>query len=49
MHIKDLKFRRNFKHKMIHPYDVSDRLPEMEFNLKMCTLYKGKPVGPAII
>ncbi len=34
---------------MIHPYDRSDRLPYMDMTLKMCTLYKGRPYGPAYI
>lgn len=34
---------------MIHPYEVTDRLLYMEFNLKMCTLYNGRPIGPAQI
>jgi hypothetical protein len=34
---------------MVHPFERSDKLPLMEFNLKICILYKGKLFGPAVI
>ena len=51
----DLQFKRNFKWKIVHPYKWTnpatpiDKIPTCEVLLKLCTLYKGVPYGPASI
>ena len=52
---RNLEFKSDFKYKIVHPFinyqgNVSiESMHKVEVNLKLCTLHKGKPFGPAYI
>ena len=51
----DFTFAQNFKHSMIHPYKMYDEgtplesMEKIKATLVITALYKGVPIGPAII
>ena len=51
----DLQIKTDFKHKIVSPYGVYnppipiDKMDKYEVTLKLCTVYKGVPYGPAYI
>ncbi len=53
--VRDIQIKRDFKHKIVSPVTISsssvpiDKLEKYEVNLKLCTLFKGVPYGPAYI
>ena len=52
---RDLQSKTDFQYDMVHPYAVYDssipikELPKYKVSLKLCTLLKGVPNGPAYI
>jgi hypothetical protein len=53
--VSDLQFNRDFKWQIVSPYAVDnppkpiESMKKYEVNLKLCTLFKGVPYGPAYI
>ena len=53
--LSDLQFKRDFIWQIVSPYAGSnppipvENMTKYEVNLKLCTLYKGVPYGPAYI
>ena len=53
--MNDFQFKQDFKWEIIHPYYQTipikpiEKIPQKEVTLKMCTVYKGVPEGPAHI
>ena len=52
----DLEFKKDFKWRMIHPFGQNPsnplpigKHPWFEMTLELCTTFKGKPFGPAVI
>ncbi len=51
----DLQIKKDYKYKIINPYIVYipaipiDKMRKYEVTLKLCTLLKGVPYGPAYI
>ena len=53
--MRDIEIKRDFKYLITHPYYHSnppkpvEEIPKFEVTLKVCTLLKGVPYGPAHI
>jgi hypothetical protein len=53
--VRDIEIKRDFKYKITHPYYYYnppipiEEIPKYEVTLKLCTLLKGVPYGPAHI
>ncbi len=53
--MRDIEIKRDFKYQITHPYDYYnppipvEEIPKYKVTLKLCTLLKGVPYGPAHI
>ena len=53
--MRDIEIKRDFKYQITHPYECYnppipvEEIPKYEVTLKLCTLLKGVPYGPAHI
>jgi hypothetical protein len=47
--VRDIQIKRDFKYQMVHPITVKNPPDICEITLKLCTLLKGVPYGPAYI
>jgi hypothetical protein len=53
--VRDIEIKRDFKYTIVHPYSLFnppipvENMRKYEVTLKLCTLLKGVPYGPAYI
>jgi hypothetical protein len=53
--VRDIEIKRDFKYTIVNPISVNnppkpvEDMPKREVTLKLCTLLKGVPYGPAYI
>jgi hypothetical protein len=53
--VRDIEIKIDFKYQIVHPYSINnslipvEKMTKVEVTLKLCTLLKGVPYGPAHI